>query len=115
LFPLRWDGHGVGPFSLKRFDEPLGFDVRPAGVGLGADRLEIHQGAAGLSPLARATRGAVVRENTTADDPLRAEPVHSPGQEADRGGLLLVGQHLDVGQAGGVIHRDVDLLVASAT
>lgn len=76
----------------------------------GADGLDI-EGAAGLALLARAVGRGVVREDTTAGDPLLA---HCMGQEADRGGLLPVGQHLHVRQAYGVIHRAVDLLVVHA-
>lgn len=57
----------------------------------------------------------MIGEDTAAGDALCAEPSHSPGQDADRGGLLLVGQHLHVRQPRGVIDRHADLLVASAT
>ena len=108
------EGHRIGPLAQECLDEPLSLAVGPGCVGLGAARLEIHC-TAGFSPFTRAIGGAVVGEDTTAGDPLLAEPAHSPRQEADRGGLLLVGQHLHVSQASGVIHRHVDLLVAGAS
>ena len=80
-----------------------GLAVRPGGVGPGADGLEI-QGAAGLSPFARALRGGLIREDTAAGDPLLAEPAHSPRQEATRGGLLRVSQHAPPGRPGGWRH-----------
>jgi hypothetical protein len=37
-----------------------------------------------------------------------------PLEEADAGGRLLVGQQLDIGEAGGVVDADVDELPAGA-
>jgi hypothetical protein len=55
-----------------------------------------------------------VREDPAAGHPLFAEPPHRTHQEANGCALLLVGQDLDVGQSGGVIHRDVHLLAAGS-
>ena len=65
-------------------------------------RIGLRSKPAALSPFARPIREAVVREDTAVGDALCAEPADSPSQEADRADLLLVGQHLDVSQAGGV-------------
>jgi hypothetical protein len=45
---------------------------------------------------------------------MAVEPGHSTAQEADRCGLLLVGEHLDVSKPCGVINGDVDTVVADA-
>jgi hypothetical protein len=45
---------------------------------------------------------------------VRAVEGDRPPQEADRGGRLLVGQDLDVGEAGGVVDADVDALPAGS-
>jgi len=45
---------------------------------------------------------------------MAVEPGHSTAQEADRCGLLLVGEHLDVGQSGGIVDRNVHTVVADA-
>jgi len=108
------EGHGIGSFRKQGLDEPLGFAVGPWRVWLGADRLEI-QGPTGFAPVTRAVGRAVVRKDPVAGDSLLVEPTHSSSQEANRGGLLLIGQHLHVHQARGVIHRHVDLLVAGAS
>lgn len=44
-----------------------------------------------------------------------AEPANGPRQEVDRGDHLILGQHLHVRQASGVIHSHMELLVASTT
>jgi hypothetical protein len=56
--------------------------------------------------------GAVVGHQSLHLDPVGAVEADRPPQEADRGGRLLVGQDLDVGQAGGVVDADVDPLPA---
>jgi hypothetical protein len=53
------EGHGLGPFCQQGLEEPLGLAVRPAGVGLDADELEI-QGSTGFSSFSRVIGGAVV-------------------------------------------------------
>ena len=47
-------------------------------------------------------------------DAVAVEPGHSTAQEADRCGLLLVLQHIQVGQSGGVVNRNVHAVVADA-
>ena len=44
-------------------------------------------------------------------DPLGVEPGDYPAEEADHGWLLVVPQHRDVSQPGGVVDGDMDLLV----
>lgn len=103
--------HDVGPFRQESFDETLGLAVGLWRIGLGADGFQI-QCPTGLSPVAGAVGGAVVREDPSACDPLLREPADCPGQEPNGRRSLLVGEHLDVGQAGGVIDGDVYFLVA---
>lgn len=90
------EGHAVGPLLQQGADESLCLAVglgcvRPAAYGL-----EI-EGPAGFSPVSGSVGGAVVAEDPLAGDPLHGEPAHRAGQKAHGGGLLLVGQHLNVG------------------
>ena len=101
LFLSGLERHGMRPLAQQGFDESLGLAVGSLCVGPGTNGHEI-QNTARLSPFARAVGGAVVRENKAAGDALLAELAHGTSQESDRGGLLLVRQHLDVRQAGGV-------------
>ena len=103
--------HGVGPFPAERLNEPFGLAVGPGGVGPGPDVPEPH-GQAGHGELPGDVCRPVVRHDPPALDPLPVEPGDGSGQKADHGGLLLVGQHLHVGEARGVIYCDVDLVVA---
>ena len=59
-------------------------------------------------------KGLDAGHHPAALDPLGVEPGHGPRQKADHRWLLLIRQHLDVRQAGGVIDGDVDLVVADA-
>ena len=69
---------------------------------------------AGFPPAMGLVGRPVVAEQPPALDPLTVEPGHRSAQEAHRGRPLLVGQHLDIRQAGGVIDGHMHLLVASA-
>ncbi len=66
----------------------------------------------GLPPGFGAVGGAVVREHAPALNTLTAKPDHSPDQEAIRGGLLLIRQHLGVCQAGGIVNGHIGFFVA---
>jgi hypothetical protein len=55
---------------------------------------------------------AVVLEHPLALNSPTAIPDHSPNQEANCGGLLLIRQHLCVGQAGGIDGACIGSLVA---
>ena len=107
-------GDDVRPLRQESFDEPFRLAVGLQRVGLGADRSEF-QGPAGFSPVIGAVGGAVVREDPSAGDPLLREPADCAGQETNSRRPLLVGEHLDVGQAGGVVDGDVHLFVAGAS
>ncbi|MEY4807795.1 MAG: hypothetical protein RLZZ206_2184 [Cyanobacteriota bacterium] len=54
------------------------------------------------------------RHDLPAFHALAVEPSHSTAQKADGRGLLLVCQHLDVGQSGGIVDRNVYTVVADA-
>src|SRR5215211_2104583 len=68
--------------------------------------------ATGLGMQPGAVAGAVVGEHPLDRDPHALEPGDRPPQEPRGGGALLVGQDLDVGEAGGVVDADVDELPA---
>jgi hypothetical protein len=73
------------------------------------------QGLAGLGKVARDVSRTVVRHDLPTLDVLAIEPSHSPAQVTNRRGLLLVRQHLDVGQPRGVVDGHVDTVVADAS
>ena len=106
-------GHGVGPFPAERLDESLCLPVGSGRVGPGAD-VPQAQGPAGLGKRFGDIGRAVVAHYPPAFDPLAVEPGDCPAEKADHRWLLLVCQHLDIGQPCGVIHGDMDLVVADA-
>jgi len=72
------------------------------------------QGAAGLGKRFGDVGRAVVAHHPPALDALSVEPGDSSAEKADHRWLLLIRQYLDVGQACGVIHGNMDLVVADA-
>src|SRR5215212_6949881 len=58
----------------------------------------------------RPIAGAVIREDALDADAEAAEEGDRAAEEAGRGRALLVGEHLDVGEPGGVVDGDVDEL-----
>ena len=91
---------------LKRLDEALGLAVGPGPVGPGAQVSESEL-ATGLGVNARAIAGAVVAHDSLERDPAM-RTMRRPPQKAGGGLAALVGEHLDVGQAGGVVDANVD-------
>jgi hypothetical protein len=86
---------GPAPLCFQGFDEPFGLAVGSRGIEPGALDYQ-PQGLAGLPPGLGAVGAAVIREHPLALNTLTAKPGHSPDQETDRGGLLLIGQDLGV-------------------
>jgi hypothetical protein len=72
------------------------------------------KGAASRSERLGDVGGTVVAHHPPALEPLAVEPGDSTAEKADHRWLLLVRQDLDVGQPGGVIHSDVNLVIADA-
>jgi len=107
------EGHGVGPLLAEGLDETLGHPVGSGGVGPGAN-VPQPQGAAGFGKRFGDVGRAVVAHHPPAFDPLVVEPGDSTAEKADHRWLLLIRQYLDVGQAYGVIHGNMDLVVAEA-
>ena len=106
--------HGVGPFLAERLNEPLGLVIGLWRVGPGADVLELEDGAGfgkGLGDVGR----SVVAHHLTTLDAMTVEPGQCPNQETDRCALLLIGQHLDVGEPWGVVDGHVDPVVSDAS
>jgi len=108
-----WEGHGVGPLPAEGLDESLCFAVGSWRVGPGAN-VPQPQGAAGHGKRFGDVGRAVVAHHPAALDPLAVEPGDSTAEKADHRRLLLIRQHLDIGKPCGVIHGDVDLVVADA-
>jgi len=70
-------------------DEPVGLAIGARSVGPGADVLEFEDAGSVGKDLANVGR-PVVAHHLTALGALAVEPGHSPAQEADRCGLLLI-------------------------
>jgi hypothetical protein len=99
------------PLGLQGLDESLGLAVglgplRPSPLGFQAKY------GASLPPLLGMVGTSGIRVHPAAGDALAVEPGHSPHQKTHRRGLLLIRQHLDVGQASRVIHGHIGLFIA---
>ena len=101
----------VGPAAEQGADEAFGFAVGLGPVGAGAEVADA-EGAAGDGVDRGAVGGAVVGDQPLDGDAVAGVVRDRAAQEPDRGGGLLVGEDLDVGQAGGVVDRDVHELPA---
>ncbi len=106
-------GHGEGPLLAQGLNEPLRLAVGAGRLGPGEDVSEA-QGAAGLCERLGDMGGAVVAHHPPALDALGVEPVDCTTEKADHRWLLLVRQHLDIGEASGVVDGHVDLVVTDA-
>jgi hypothetical protein len=102
------------PFLSEGLDEPLGLVVDSGCVGPGAD-VPQPEDTASLGERLGDVRRPVVAHHPAALDPLAVEPSDGTTEKADHRWLLLVCQHLDVGQPRGVIDGDMDLVVANAS
>ena len=102
---------GVGPLVQHGADEALGLAV---GLWPARARAQVADAErpAGDRVHCRAVGRAVVGQQAFDNDPVTAEEGHRPAQERARRRRLLVGQHLGVGQPGGVIDRDLHELPA---
>src|SRR5690606_21056673 len=102
-----------GPLVPQRADEAFGLAVGAGPIRLDAGVTD-PQLPAGQRVHGGAVAGAVVAHHALDPDPHRGEPRDRPAQKA-RGALApLVGQDLDVGEAGRVVDRDVAVLPAGA-
>jgi len=105
-------GAGVGPFEEHGPLVPLDFPV-----GAGPVRAGSFVGDAGCGERAAPEAGAVTRsivgQHPADGDAVAGEERLGALPERDRGGCLLVGQDLAVGQSGVVINGAVDVAVAT--
>ena len=102
---------GIGPLAHQGLDEAFSLAVGLGRVGSGADVAQAEQ-TASLAEQARDIARAVVGHHPFDPDALALEPAQRADQEA--GGRLasLVRQDLDIGEARGVVDRDVHELPA---
>ncbi len=101
----------VGPFAQHGLDESFGFAVGAGPVRAGAEVVDpepFDRGGVDFGAVA----GAVVGHDALHVDAMLGEPGDRSFQERDAGGAFLVGEDLDVGEAAGVVDRDVDVLPA---
>src|SRR3954453_21599941 len=101
----------VGPTAEHRSDEPLGLAVGLRAVRPGPQVADAQR-ATGNRVHGRAVGRAVVGDQLLDGDAVAREVLDGAAQEADGGDRLLVGEDLDVGQAGGVVDRDVHVFPA---
>src|SRR5579862_3745335 len=101
----------VGPAAEHRADEALRLPIRARPVGPGAQVLEPER-LAGECVDDGAVTGAVVGHHPLNTDAVGAVVGDGAAEEASRRGRLLVAEHLDVGDPGGVVDADVDVLPA---
>jgi hypothetical protein len=105
--------HSISPFLAEGLNEPLCFAVGAGRVRPGANVPEA-QGAAGLGERLGDIGGAVVAHHPLGIDSLAVEPGNGPAEQADDRWLLLIRQHLGIGETSGVINGHVDLVVTGA-
>ena len=108
------EGHGVGPFLAEGLNEPFGLVVGAWRVGPGANVLELEDAAGfgkGLEDVGR----SVVAHHLTTLDAMTVEPGQCPTQEAERCALMLIRQHLDLGERNDFINSHVDPVVSDAS
>jgi len=113
------EGQGIGPLPAERLDESFRLAVGSGRVRPSAD-VPQPQNAAGLGKSLGDVGGAFVAHHPAAlvavgfrvAVALTVEPGDRRRERADHCWLLLISQHLDVRQAGGVVDSDMDLVVA---
>src|SRR6059058_3660561 len=101
----------VGPAAEHGADEALGLAVGLRAPRPGAQVADAER-AAGDRVQGGDVGRAVVSHDALDDDAVALEELQRSPQKADRGRGLLVAQDLGVGQAGGVVDGDVDVVPA---
>ncbi len=93
--------------------KPFSFTVGSGRLGTGQDGPQ-RAGFAGLSEFLGDVSGAVVGHHPTALEALGVETGNGPTEKADHRWLLLNRQDRHVGKTGGVIHRQMQRVLADA-
>src|SRR5687767_6095132 len=106
-------GPAVDPFAQGGLDEALGLAVGAGRVGPGSDVLEAGAGDKALEEMA-SVGGAVVGHDALDGDAMGLEEGEGAGEEGAGALLPLVGKNLGVGEAGGIVDADVQVLPADA-
>ena len=107
------EGPGIGAFAHDGLNEALGLAVGARRVGLGAQVAQAG-GDTGVAEGMAAVGAAVVGHDALDGDAVAGEPGERPAEEGGGAGLALVGQDLGIGQARGIVDRDVQGLPANA-
>ena len=107
------EGPGIGAFAHDSLNEALGLAVGARRVGLGAQVAQAG-GDTGVAEGMAAVGAAVVGHDALDGDAVAGEPGERPAEEGGGAGLALVGQDLGIGQARGIVDRDVQGLPANA-
>src|SRR2546423_1638249 len=103
----------VGPAAEHGADEALGLAVGLWATRSGAQVADAER-AAGDRVQGGDIGRAVVSHDALDDDAVALEELQRSPEKADRGRGLLVAQDLGVGQAGGVVDGDVDVVPAGS-
>lgn len=60
-------------------------------------------------------RAAVIRKIPATRDTFTAKPGHSSDQKADNGGLLLIGQDIDIGKTRRIVDGEMYIIISRIT
>ena len=104
----------VSPFSQGSLDEPLGLSVSLRSKGFGAFVRDGEQ-TKRLGIAVGAEAGAVIGHDAPDPDAVTAEEAQCIEQEADAGFSFLVRQDFAIGQAGMVIHSQMQVFPSLAS
>src|SRR5437667_955207 len=113
-FLVRLIEPGIGPFGKQGLDEPLRLAIGLRAIG-SRDLVPDLQGGDHLPEGARGdVAPAAIRHDSLDPDALLSEEGHRSDQEASDRRAAPIGQDLHEGEARGIIHGDMDDLIASA-
>src|SRR5262245_60875741 len=106
-------GPAISPAAEQGSDEALGLSVGFRAIGSSAQMAQA-EALTGPAEAPGDVARAVVRDHPLDANAALAKPAQSALEEADGGLPALVGEHLDVGETGGVVDGDVGELPAGA-
>jgi len=106
-------GPSIGPLAQQGLDEAFRLAVGPGRVGSDAEMPDVRVRGGGREDVRDITRAVIGHEATDADA-VATEPGQGTPEELYTRDPLLIGQDLDVGQAGGIIDGHVHELPADA-
>src|SRR6476646_3301216 len=103
----------IGPFAQQRLNKAFRFAVRPGRVGP-CEAMPDRPGPTDACEAARPIAAAIVGEEAPDRDPAAPKPPERIPQKRRAGAPPLGSAHFDEGDAGRIVNRDVDVLIADA-